>query len=63
MQTQYNIFYPSLNNKTVITSKIKNYAILILFILVLISSIIAFIFIKKLRIEMNIPIYIIILML
>ena len=36
-----------------ITSKIKNYAILILFILVLISSIIAFIFIKRFRIEQN----------
>ena len=36
-----------------ITSKIKNYAILILFILVLISSIVAFIFIKRLRIEQN----------
>ena len=53
MQTQYNIFYLSLNNKTMITSKIKNYTILILFILVLISSIVAFIFIKRFRIEQD----------
>lgn len=51
MQIQFNISYRNLKYNKMITSKIKNYAILILLVLVLISSVISFIFIKKLESE------------
>lgn len=49
MQTQYNISYQNLNNKIMITSKIKNYLILILLGLFLLVGFISYFLLKKIQ--------------